>query len=120
MTTTTANPVVHFEILGRDANALRAFYGTVFGWSPSPPGGGPMEYSMIHYEGGGIDGGIGRAPEGPGHAIFYVGVADLQGTLDQIERLGGRTVHPPTQIPGGVSFAVFADPEGHRVGLVKE
>jgi predicted enzyme related to lactoylglutathione lyase len=29
-------------------------------------------------------------------------------------------VKPPTQVPDGVAFATFADPEGHLVGLVKE
>lgn len=26
------NPVVHFEVLGKDAEALQAFYGQVFDW----------------------------------------------------------------------------------------
>jgi hypothetical protein len=34
--------------------------------------------------------------------------------------LGGKTIQPPTSVPGGVTFALFADPEGHVVGLVKE
>jgi predicted enzyme related to lactoylglutathione lyase len=113
------NPVVHFEVLGRDASALRKFYSEAFGWSLGPVD-GPMEYSMVHLkEAGGIDGGIGEAPQGPGHVTFYVGVDDPQAALDQVERLGGRTVQAPVQVPGGVTFALFADPEGHVVGLVK-
>ncbi len=114
----TKNPVVHFEVLGRDASALQRFYAEAFGW-PLGPVEGAMEYRMVHIkDGGGIDGGIGKAPEGPGHVTFYVGVDDLQAALDQVERLGGRTVQPPTEIPGGAMFALFADPEGHVVGLV--
>ena len=30
------NPVVHFEVLGKDAEALQAFYGTVFDWKLDP------------------------------------------------------------------------------------
>jgi uncharacterized protein len=121
MTNAIHNPVVHFEVLGRDAGALRTFYSEAFGWQLGPPDDSPLEYSMVHLkEDGGIDGGIGKAPEGPGHVTFYIGVQDLQAALGQVERLGGKTVQPPVQIPGGVSFASFADPEGHVVGLVKE
>jgi predicted enzyme related to lactoylglutathione lyase len=119
METTAKNPVVHFEVLGRDAGALQSFYSQAFGW-PLAPAEGPMEYTMVHFGGGGIDGGIGKAPQGPGHATFYVGVSDLGATLEQVERLGGTTVQPPTEIPEGVTFALFADPEGHVVGLVRE
>jgi uncharacterized protein len=121
MTNATRKPVVHFEVLGRDPSALRKFYGGAFGWQFGPTDQGPMEYSMVHQkEGGGIDGGIGKAPEGPGHVTFYVGVDDPQAVLDDITRLGGKTIQPPIEVPGGVTFALFADPEGHVVGLVKE
>jgi len=119
METKAKNPVVHFEVLGRDAGALRSFYTQAFGWSLRPVD-GPMDYSMVHFEGGGIDGGIGKAPQGPGHVTFYVGVGDLNAALEQVAGLGGRTVQPPTQLPGGGSFALFADPEGHVVGLVSQ
>ena len=33
--------------------------------------------------------------------------------------LGGKTVVPETEIPNMVTFALFADPEGNVVGLVK-
>jgi len=85
------NPVVHFEVLGRDAGALQKFYSEAFGWQLGPADDGPMEYSMVHMkQGGGIDGGIGKAPQGPGHVTFYVGVDDAQAALEQVERLGGQ------------------------------
>ena len=117
----TRNPVVHFEVLGRDAGVLRKFYSEAFGWSVGPVDDSPLEYSMVHFGegGGGIDGGIGKAPQGPGHVTFYIGVDDIAQTLQVIERSGGNTIQPATQVPGGVAFALFADPEGHVVGLVK-
>jgi predicted enzyme related to lactoylglutathione lyase len=50
---------------------------------------------------------------------FYVEVDDLASALEQIESAGGRTVQPPMDVPGGPTIALFADPEGHVVGLVK-
>lgn len=121
MRNATRNPVVHFEVLGRDTGALRRFYSEAFGWQLGPADGSPMQYSMVDLKGaGGINGGIGKAPEGPGHVTFYISVDDLQASLDEVARGGGKTIQPPLQIPGGVSFALFADPEGHVVGLIKE
>ena len=52
MANATKNPVVHFEVLGRDSAALQRFYGEAFGWSLGPAE-GPMEYSMVHFNDGG-------------------------------------------------------------------
>ncbi|MFQ5426279.1 MAG: VOC family protein, partial [Gaiellales bacterium] len=51
----------------------------------------------------------------------YVGVAvdDPQAALDRAESLGGRTVMPVTEIPDMVTLALFADPQGHVIGIVK-
>ena len=120
------NPVVHFEVIGRDAQALQSFYKDAFDWQielalPSAPQESGY-YAMVHPggEGGGINGGIGQAMDGSaGHVTFYVAVPDLEAALSKIESLGGSTVMGPTDVPEGPSIAMFADPEGHRVGLVK-
>jgi predicted enzyme related to lactoylglutathione lyase len=112
------NGVMHFEVLGRDPGALREFYARAFGWRVGDDLGG---YTMAFPDAGtGINGGIGAAPgDSAGHAIFYVEVDDVQGALERIERLGGRTLLPPQHVPDGPTFALFADPEGHVLGLSK-
>ena len=51
---------------------------------------------------------------------FYVEVDDVAAFLKKAEALGGQTVVPPTEIEQfGLTFAFFADPEGHVVGLSK-
>ncbi len=73
---------------------------------------------MVDDEGHGIAGGIGGTPEGaPGHATFYVQVKNLQEALDKAERLGGKTVMPPMDIPDMVKIT---DPDGNVIGLVEE
>jgi uncharacterized protein len=113
-----ANPVVHFEVLGKDAEATQSFYANIFGW--------PMEKVMDTYamvkpgSEPGINGGVGATMQGtPGHSTFYVEVDDLQATLDKIEGAGGSTVQPPMDVPNGPSIALFKDPDGNLVGLVK-
>jgi len=51
--------------------------------------------------------------------VFYVEVDDPQKYLEQAESLGGKVVAPVTEIPDQVTFALFADPEGHVIGIVK-
>jgi predicted enzyme related to lactoylglutathione lyase len=112
------NPVVHFEVLGKDAEALQSFYGQVFDWELNPV---MPTYAMVSTGGeGAIAGGVGATPDGSeGHVTFYVEVPDLAAALAQIEAAGGRTIQPPMDVPEGPSIALFADPEGHVIGLVK-
>jgi len=112
-------PVVHFEILGEDPKKLQKFYKSVFDWSIMTNN--PINYALIEPAGDrGIGGGIMAPREGEGSYItVYIEVDDLQAYLDKIEQAGGVTTVPVTEIPGMVTFAMFEDPEGNRVGLLK-
>ncbi len=109
-------PVVHWEINAKDAPKLQKFYGELFDWKVDANN--PMKYGVVHTEGKGINGGIGQGDKFFG-VTFYVEVEDLEEYLTKAGRLGGKTVVPPTTIPDMVTMAVFVDPEGNRVGLVK-
>jgi predicted enzyme related to lactoylglutathione lyase len=113
------NPVVHFEIQAKDPKKVQEFYQKLFDWHIDDNN--PMNYGMVdtHAEGG-INGGIGESPEGVNRVTFYTQVNDLQAYLDKAEQLGGKTVMPPTEIPNVVTLAMFADPEGNIIGMVKE
>ncbi len=111
-------PVVHFEVLGNDGPRLQSFYSELFDWRIDSNN--PMRYGVVETGGeGGINGGVSSSAEGPSVTV-YVRVADIQAHLDAAERLGGRVVMPLTEIPGVVTLAQFADPEGNVVGLVQE
>ena len=110
------HPVIHFEINGKDGEALQSYYGDLFGWEmQSVP---EMGYALVEKVGDGIAGGIGTAQAGNGHVTFYVQCDDPQATLDKAVELGGSVLMPVTHIPGMVTLAQFTDPEGHMVGLV--
>jgi len=113
-----ANPVVHFEVIGKDGKKLQSFYGGVFGWNIQADN--PMNYGIVSNEdtGGGIGGGVGQG-DGSTSVTFYIEVDDPQAYLNKVEAAGGKTVMPVTEIPGMVVLAQFADPEGNVVGLVK-
>ena len=111
------NPVVHFEITSRDHEKLTSFYSDVFDWKLTPYEG--MPYTSVD-TGEHPTGGIGASPEGsPGHVTVYVMVDDPEKALKDIEARGGKTVQPVMEVPGGPTIALFADPAGNTVGLIK-
>jgi predicted enzyme related to lactoylglutathione lyase len=114
-----ANPVTHFEVLGKDAAALQRFYGEAFGWQMQDVMDGAYYMANPGSENA-INGGVGAAPDGgSGHVTFYVEVDDPAAALEKVSQLGGSTIQPPMDVPNGPTIALFADPEGHVVGLVK-
>lgn len=111
-----SHPVVHWEIGGRDAGALREFYEKAFGWAMTEAG---PSYTLVEPVEGGLGGGLMQAREGtPPYVTIYVRVDDLDAMLAEIGQLGGKTVVPPTAIDESSSFALFADPEGTVIGLL--
>lgn len=116
------NPVVHFEIVGKDVERLHAFYHDAFDWEIGPPNPGiGAAYSLVFPRGEGtINGGIGATANNyEGHATFYIGVPDIDAALARVVELGGTVMMPPGLAAGGPKIALFRDPEGHVVGLVQ-
>jgi uncharacterized protein len=111
-----ANPVVHFEVIGKDGKKLQDFYSGVFGWKISAEN--PMNYGIIEAQGSGIGGGV--SGEGSqSYVTFYIEVDDPQAYLDKVVARGGQVVMPVTDVPGMVTMAQFEDPEGHLIGIIK-
>jgi predicted enzyme related to lactoylglutathione lyase len=112
--------VAWFEVTGKDGPSLQRFYRDLFDWQVQDAGDG-SGYGLVQAGEQGIGGGIGASQDsGPGQVTFYVEVNDPAAYLARAERLGGKTIAPPTELPQfGLTFAFFADPEGHVVGLSK-
>jgi len=103
-------PIVYFEIAGPHGAGLREFYATVFDWSIDAAAGVSASST------GGLRGGL---RDDPAEKIFYLGVPDIDAALARIEAAGGVTVLPRTVVPGVVTFALFLDPAGNRLGLAE-
>jgi uncharacterized protein len=117
-------PVVHFEIIGKDGEKLQSYYSELFGWEIDSNN--PMKYGIVPREGNvtpegiGIGGGVATGPDGyEGHVTFYIEVPDVEAALAKAESLGGTRVMGPDQVMEGLEVGQFTDPEGHLVGLVK-
>ncbi len=103
-------PLVYFEVAGPDGPRLKDFYTTVFGWNID------ANSTIAAASTGGLRGGIRQDPP---EKIFYIGVPDVTAALKQIEAAGGHMVTPRTVVPGVVTFALFTDPAGNRLGLAE-
>lgn len=111
-----AAKIVHVEVVGKDGPALQKFYGDVFGWSFDTNN--PQGYGMFRDDGA-VSGGVGPTREGePGHVTFYVHSEDPAEVLRRVEERGGRVIMPLTEVAPETTVALFADPEGHIVGLM--
>ena len=112
------NPVIWFEINGKDPTRLHDFYREVFGWTIDADN--PMSYGFVQT---GSDEGIqGAVATGQGSrgVTIYLGTDDVQGTLDRAVAAGAEVVMPVGGIPGVVELAQFRDPEGNWIGLSKD
>jgi predicted enzyme related to lactoylglutathione lyase len=91
-------PVVHFEIIGNDPQTLRDYYAGLFGWAFQTPSPVAQEVSeagsygfldlITSEDGTGIRGGVGGGPSYESHAVFYVGVPNVEAALKRAESLG--------------------------------
>jgi predicted enzyme related to lactoylglutathione lyase len=121
-------PIVHFEVIGRDPQKLRSYYGDLFGWkfdTSAPVAEAvsrPDDYGFVNRnttpDGVGIPGGVGGGPGYDAHALFYVGVSDVGAALQRAESLGGqRVIGPVKNLGKDLVVAHFTDPEGNLIGL---
>jgi predicted enzyme related to lactoylglutathione lyase len=116
---TVGDPVVHFEIGGKNAERTRAFYSELFGWDIGMDEAG---YRLVDTRSDiGIRGGMMLTPpEVPPYLTVYVAVDDLDKYLKRAEELGGSTVLGPMPVKGIGAFAMLGDPDGNIVGLFRE
>ena len=112
------NPLCHFELMSKDPQKCKAFYGALFDWKfddSSMPG-----YTLVQTgadPGGGI---LPKPPQAPGACLnVYFMVEDVDITIAKAKENGGKLLVPKTQIPGVGEFAMCTDPEGIVVGLFK-
>jgi uncharacterized protein len=112
--------VVHFEIAANDVNKVKDFYSKVFGWKIESWG-GPMEYWLISTgdeKDMGINGGLFKK-NGPQTIINTVGVKNIDESIKNVEKHGGKVTSSKDVIPGVGYFAYCEDVEGNKFGIMQ-
>ena len=112
-------PVEWFDIMGKDGEQLKKFYSSLFGWKINSDN--PMNYGVTDTDSGrGIGGGIATDEQGQPSVTIYITVKDINAKLKEIKTSGGSVLIERTVIPEMVTFAIFSDPDGNKIGLVEE
>jgi len=68
-------------------------------------------------DGTGVRGGVGGGAGFASHAVFYVGVPNVEAALQRAEELGGSRVMGPATSQNGLVVGHFKDPEGTLMGV---
>jgi predicted enzyme related to lactoylglutathione lyase len=115
---------VWYELMTTDVASARTFYAKVLGWGVQDASMPNLAYTFFTV-GNSFASGLMGLPEEARKAgatprwIGYVGVDDVDATVDQIRRLGGAVHVPPTDLLNVSRFSVIADPQMASLALVK-
>lgn len=116
------NPVRWFEIPTKNIERARKFYETVFGFQLAPPMDAfgsklsffPMEMHAVGSGGALVQSDARSSTDG---VAIYFGVKAIDPILASVEKAGGKTLVPRTNIGEYGFFAHITDTEGNRIGI---
>jgi predicted enzyme related to lactoylglutathione lyase len=113
------------EVYTRDAEAGKAFYPAVFGWTAARPEfeGAPQSYTIWERDGHPVGGMMQMSdehfpPQIPPHWAVCFAVADADATIEKARELGATVTHGPEDMPFG-RFAGFIDPQGASFAVMQ-
>jgi len=115
------NRITHFDLYADDPDRAAGFYKDVFSWQTEKWTGG-TDYWLITTgpdSEPGIAGGLGKRHDLSDRTTNTVDVASLEETEARILAAGGTVIEPRRPIPGVGWFALCADTEGNRLGLMQ-
>jgi predicted enzyme related to lactoylglutathione lyase len=104
-----------------DIAGAMSFYADLLGWKVSHEATPMGEYHIGNVGDFQVAGMMAQSPEMAGSpamwtTFFYV--TDIDETAAAVERLGGKVLTPPFEIPGGAQIGVIADPTGAMFALI--
>lgn len=109
------------ELMTTDVKGAKVFYGELFGWRMQDIKPGNMDYTMVKLGDTEIAG-IMAIPEAAAGMQptwgAYVTVNNVDALLPRVEKLGGKVLMPPHDIPDVGRFAVIQDPQGAMLSLI--
>ncbi len=119
MADATLGSFVWYDLLTTDPAAAISFYSDVIGWESQAFG---PEYTIFAAKQGPL-GGTAKLPDrakkagAPPHWTSNVTVADVDATVSEVEKLGGRVINEPANYPNVGRLAVIADPQGAVINV---
>ena len=111
------SPVMQWQIVAKDPEAVTRFYSTLFGWKVRTNN--ALGYRMVDTQNErGINGGVWPSPpEGHNLVQLFIEVADIDECLTKAIALGAKVIVPRSALPDGDALAIVLDPAGLSFGL---
>ena len=109
------------ELMTTDVAAAKAFYTKLFGWATVEMTMEAMTYTVVKAGGKEIGGIMPIPKEAKGMPPMwgvYVTVEDVDSTAQNAEKLGGKVLMPPRDIPNVGRFCVIQDPQGAVISAI--
>ena len=113
------NPVVQWQIVAKDPEAVTRFYSALFGWKVNANN--ALGYRAVETGNGrGINGGVWPSPpEGHNLVQLFVEVDDIDAALVKAASLGATVIVPKSELPDGDALAIVLDPAGLSFGMYR-
>lgn len=111
---------VWFELVARDLEAAKGFYGELFGWKSRTIDMGPMGgYTMLTAGTEEVGGMTELRPKGTPGWLSYCTVEDVDAAVAAAVKLGATVEVPAADYPSVGRFATLRDPQGARIAPFK-
>lgn len=108
------NKIAYIELPANSTEEMKAFYGSLFGWSFQDWG---EDYSAFSESG--VDGGFHAGDEHRTKAPLVIVETDDIVTMEkQVRQTGGTITLPTFEFPGGRRFH-FTDPAGNELAVMQ-
>lgn len=109
------NHINYVEFKANDLDAVKAFYGSVFGWTFTDYG-----PTYIAFSASGLEGGFEKTEEEIINGVLVVLYhEDLESVKEKVAVTGGEITQDIFSFPGGKRFQ-FKDPSGNELAVWKE
>jgi predicted enzyme related to lactoylglutathione lyase len=113
------NPVIQWQIVAKEPDAVTRFYSALFGWKVETNN--AFGYRMVDTKNErGINGGVWPSPpEGHNLVQLFVEVDDVDRFIEKATSLGATVIVPKSELPDGDALAIVLDPAGLSFGLYR-
>lgn len=106
--------IAYIELPANSTDEMKAFYGSLFGWSFQDWGGDYTAFSES-----GVDGGFHAGDEHRTKApLVIIETDNIQAMEERVKQTGGTITLPTFTFPGGSRFH-FTDPSGNELAVMQ-
>ena len=117
------NPFIWQELVTSDQETSGTFFSKLFGWGLKQVDAGEFGiYTLFQKEGQDIAGMMNPTSDTPGKGSYwhsYIAVEDIDDCAKQAEKLGGKVLVPPHDVPDVGRVCAVSDPTGAVVHLMQ-